>query len=282
MAAARREAARLGARPGVLTFHPHPARILAPDLCPPSLASRGQKHALIAGQGMESMIELAFTADFARLGGMEFIDALRGALPGGLRGLCAGASWSFGRARSGNMALLQSRASQLDFFPCEVPAVLVDDRIVSSTRIRKAVAAGNLEDASACLGRPFSVAGTVQEGARLGRQLGFPTANISLAGQQLPPDGVYAGSVQIDGTRYAAAVNLGLRPTVSNNGIHRILEAHLLDFSGGLYGREVEVELHRFLRPEQKFSGPGELCNRIAADVQEIRKQLGPAVAPGT
>jgi riboflavin kinase/FMN adenylyltransferase len=270
MRKAREEAEVKGALPGVLTFRPHPAKVLAPARCPASLAIPSQKRDLVAAQGMDIMIELEFTEAFAKLGATEFLELLCKALPGGLKGICAGASWSFGANRSGSMEFLKNVGPAMGFEVWEVPAVNVAGQIVSSTRIRRAVAEGRLTDAAGCLGRPFSIRGTVQQGARLGRELGFPTANISLADQQLPPNGVYAGRAILNGVSFAAAVNLGCRPTVDKDRTHQVLEAHILAFNGDLYGTEMEVELHEFLRPERKFSGPEDLRTQIASDVARV------------
>jgi len=272
MASALEEARRLGAKPGVLTFVPHPARVLAPDRCPASLATASQKRELIAEQGIEVMIELPFTRDFAALDATDFVKTLIHSIKGGLRGICAGASWSFGKNRSGNMEVLKSMGHEMGFVAREVPARLLGGEIVSSTRIRKAVAAGRLDEARDCLGRFYRIRGTVQPGAQLGRELGFPTANVSLLDQELPPHGVYAGSVHFQGKSHRAAINLGCRPTVSKTRTHEILEAHILDFDGNIYGAEIDVAFENFLRPERKFEGPGDLRTQIAADVQRVRE----------
>lgn len=272
MSAALHEASRIDACAGVLTFVPHPAKILAPDRCPASLATRSQKLELMDACGMDFLIELPFTKSFAELDAIEFLHILRNCLRGGLRGICAGSSWSFGRNRSGNMELLKNVGKKLGFVAKEVCARTVGDEIVSSTRIRKAVAAGRLDEARACLGRHYCIRGTVEHGARLGRELGFPTANVSLEDQQLPPYGVYAGSVCFGGISRRAAINLGCRPTVAIDSTREILEAHVLDFNGALYGQEVDVFFEKYLRPERKFDDPTDLRNQIAADVQRVRE----------
>jgi riboflavin kinase/FMN adenylyltransferase len=272
MASAIEEARRLGAKPGVLTFAPHPACVLAPDHCPASLTTPSQKRELIAEQGIEVMIELPFTRDFATLGAMDFVQTLILSLNGGLRGICAGASWSFGKSRSGNMEILKIMSQDLGFLAREVPARFFGGEIISSTRIRKAVAAGRLDEARDCLGRFYRIRGTVQPGEQLGRELGFPTANVSLQDQELPPQGVYAGSVHFQGKSHRAAINLGRRPTVSKTSNHKTLEAHILDFEGNIYGEEIDVAFENFLRPERKFGGAGDLRTQIAADVQRVRE----------
>lgn len=271
LAAAREEAARCGAIPGVLTFSPHPAKILAPDRCPRSLTLPSQKMDLLAGRGMRLVIDLPFTREFAGQAADAFLQDLRSAFAGGLRGLCAGSSWSFGCNRTGTMQFLREAGPALGIIAKEVPALQLGGETVSSTRIRKALAAGDLCDASQCLGRPFTIRGVVQQGAQLGRQLGFPTANLALADQQLPPNGVYAGLARIPGGIHPAAVNLGSRPTVSSDHKLQVLEAHLLDFQGDLYGVRMDLELHKFLRAERKFDGPADLQMQIARDVEQVR-----------
>jgi riboflavin kinase/FMN adenylyltransferase len=275
------EAKLVGAVPGVLTFHPHPARILRPDACPPALLTRTEKHRLLADRGTRLLLEIEFTPEFAQLPASTFVQALCQACAGQLRGLCAGASWSFGRNREGTMSFLAEQGAALGFAVFPVDAVQVAGEAVSSTRIRRALTEGDLALAAACLGRPVQLTGVVQRGAELGRTIGFPTANLTLSDVQLPPDGVYAVKVHHAGCIHSGVANLGLRPTVQKNQPHRVFEVHLLDFSGDLYGQELHVDLCHYLRPEKKFPSLADLQEQIRLDAEMARALLRGEILPG-
>lgn len=263
------------AQPAVLTFHPHPACVLRPAACPRYLTTRAQKHRLLAAQQIDWLIELPFTAEFAQLSGEEFVRQLVLALPDRLRGWCAGESWSFGHRRSGHMDLLRVLGQEVGFVVQAVAPIDYEGKVVSSTRIRQAVAAGHMDEARALLGRPFALPGVVATGARLGRRLGFPTANVRPDPlQQLPPTGVYAGFVALNDRRLPAAINLGNRPTVDPHCNELLLEAHLLDWSGDIYGEEIEILLMDRVRSEQKFASVEALREQIRADIQQVRRLL--------
>lgn len=277
-AAVLREAARaagtLEAELGVLTFHPHPASVLRPSSAPPLLLTRAEKHALLAGHGVSLLLELAFTPEFAALSAREFVQSLWQVSGGQLRGICAGETWSFGHQREGDMAFLAACGRELDFAVLSVPPLLVEGEPVSSTRIRRAIAAGHLALAAECLGRPVSLTGVVQKGAQLGRSLGFPTANLSLPAVQLPPDGVYAVRVHRGNFIHHGVANLGLRPTLRENTPRRVFEVHLLDFAADLYGEELRVELWQHLRAEKQFANLPELRQQIQEDASQARAFL--------
>jgi riboflavin kinase/FMN adenylyltransferase len=191
--------------------------------------------------------------------------------------ISVGYTWSFGHQREGNIHLLMELGQQHDFAVYGVPPLKIDGDVVSSTIIREAVSKGDFAKAARFLGREHSVFGTVVEGQRLGRQLGFPTANVAVESEQLPPLGVYAVQARI-GTEWRPAVaNLGRRPTVAEN-TDPTLEVHFPDWSGDLYGQELEVRFTRHLRPEMKFSGLEELKAQIQRDI----KALTPPAAPGS
>ena len=164
---------------------------------------------------------------------------------GKIHSICVGADFVFGHQRSGNVALLKKLGAELVFTVHGLAAVSLDGQIVSSTRIREAIRAGDLDAASQMLGRPYAISGRVVEGDRLGRQLGFPTANLDAASLVLPPNGVYSGSTKLKGQLYRVALNIGFRPTVAAAAPQLRVEAHLLDFDGDLYGEELEVEIGR-------------------------------------
>ncbi len=258
-----------GGTPVVVTFEPHPAAVLRPEQAPSLLTSTRHKLRLLADAGIAHALVLDFTPEFAAQPPEVFIRALVDACHP-LREICVGEDWAFGRARSGNLALLTKLGKESGFTAAGVPAVEVNGRAVSSTAIRAAVEAGELDVAEGLLGREFSVLGKVIEGRRLGRTLGFPTANVQPESEQLPRNGVYSVRAVLDGESHAGIANVGVRPTVST-AEQRLVEVHLFDFSGEIYGSDIEVAFQRFIRPEQKFSGVEALREQIARDVAAVR-----------
>ena len=264
------DARRGGGTAVAVTFDPHPIRVLRPDHAPRLLTSTPHKIRLIRALGVGHLLIVPFDLGFAATPPEEFIRALAAAAHP-LREVCVGHAWSFGKDRVGNLALLQTLGDQLGFAEVGVQAVEIDGQIVSSTLIRRAVECGDLAKAARLLGREYTVLGTVVEGAHLGSQLGFPTANLSAHNEQFPPDGVYAVTVRRDAQVLRGVANIGVRPTVAHAGGERLLEVHLFDFDGDLYGTDLEVTFHRFLRPEQKFAGLEALKAQIARDVTAAR-----------
>jgi riboflavin kinase/FMN adenylyltransferase len=252
-----------------LTFDKHPNVIVAPDKAPPLIYSLPQKLRAIESLGIENILLIEFDTQFSEQTGEQFIRGLARDL-GRLHSVCVGANFVFGHKRSGNVALLKRLGAELDFQVHGLSAVSLDGQTVSSTRIREAIRAGKLDAASQMLGRPYTICGRVVEGDRLGRQLGFPTANLDAAGLVLPPNGVYAAFTQLKGKQYRAALNIGFRPTVAA-GMQLRVEAHLLDFRGDLYGAELEMEVCEKLRDERKFSSPEKLRDQIARDIASVK-----------
>jgi riboflavin kinase/FMN adenylyltransferase len=259
-----------GGTPVVVTFDPHPAAVLRPQSAPPLLTSTRHKIRLLADAGIAHVLVLGFDAAFAAQPPEIFIQALADACRP-LREICVGEDWAFGKDRAGNLSLLTVLGKKLGFTATGHLPVIVDGKAVSSTAIRAAVESGALAEAARLLGREFSVLGTVIEGRRLGRTLGFPTANVRPESEQLPPNGVYAVRVLIDGKSHAGIANVGVRPTVSNEGVQRLVEVHLFDFSGDLYDCDIEVFFGRFVRPEQKFPDLDALRAQITSDVASVR-----------
>jgi len=258
-------ARRMGGSAVALTFDPHPAKILRPDHAPRLLTSTPHKIALMGEFGILHVLVIRFDEEFSALAADEFLRRLS-ASAGTLRRICVGQGWKFGHERRGDGTLLRTLGPSLGFETTEVAPVSIGGAVVSSTLIRKAVEAGDLDTAENLLGRRYSILGTVRHGDGLGRQLGFPTANLAAHNEQFPPDGVYAVRVRTNGGIFAGVANIGVRPTVQSGG-KRLLEVHLLDFSGDLYGKDVEVGFLRFLRPEKKFSDTEALRRQIALDV---------------
>jgi len=256
----------------VVTFDPHPIRVIAPDRAPRLLTSKRHKMALMAGLGIERVLVVKFDEAFSRLTGQDFVEKLH-AVCGALKTICVGSDWCFGHKRSGDVALLRQLGQRMNYSVIAVPTVEVGGTTASSTAIREAVEYGDFQLAAAMLGRPYTVLGTVVEGQKLGRQLGFPTANLRVHNEQLPPSGVYAVTARrSDSGPFAGVGNLGTRPTVdASRDAKRRLEVHLFDFDADLYGEDIEVRFVRFLRGEQKFDGIEALRAQISADAEAAK-----------
>jgi riboflavin kinase/FMN adenylyltransferase len=256
----------------VLTFDRHPNSIVVPSRVPPLIYSLPQKLRAIESLGADNLLMVGFDKKFSEQSGETFVRGLARDL-GSIQSICVGTDFVFGHKRSGDVALLKKLGGEIGFFVHGLAAVSLDGRVVSSTRIREAIRAGNLDGASQMLGRPYAIAGLVVEGEKLGRQLGFPTANLDAAGLILPPNGVYSGFTKVKGQIYRLALNIGIRPTLASGKPDLRVEAHLLDFSGTLYGVELEIEIGEKLREEKKFASPAELQAQIAQDIAAVRER---------
>lgn len=263
---AQADAKKTGGTAVVMTFEPHPMMFFQRAEPPLRLSSPRHKELLLARQGVTHLAVLPFEAGRAGQTAEEFVEELRAACRP-LGGVVVGADWKFGKGRAGDVGLLKRMGG---FEVDGIPAVTIQGKPISSTAIRLAVARGDLPLAEEALGRPYAVFGRVVPGRKLGRELGFPTANLETDGFQLPPDGVYAVLVRIGEKTFAGVANLGVRPTVSR-GDKRMLEVHLLAFEGDLYGLEIEVEFLRFVREEKKFGSMEELRAQIGRDVAAVR-----------
>lgn len=253
-----------GGKAFVVTFSPHPIRVMAPSKAPNSLlATLDEKAAVVKALGVDGVLVIRFDAEFAKMGAEEFV---RKICTGNVASVAVGEDWRFGSGRSGDVDMLRRMGGELGFELQAVPPVMRDGERISSTRIRQAIRDGNFNTVEKMLGRPYEVSGTVIEGRKLGRELGFPTANVRLGDLQAPKDGVWA--VEVDG-RYRGVANLGMRPTVG--GDEKLLEVHIFDFSGDLYGKTLRVKFLRFLRGERKFSSIEELREQIAKDAADAR-----------
>jgi riboflavin kinase/FMN adenylyltransferase len=254
----------------IVTFDCHPNSVVAPDRAPRLIYSLDQKLQVIESLGVDVTLLIHFNKEFSERSGEDFVRQFAGAA-GQIRSLCVGANFVFGHKRSGNVELLRKLGAELNFTVHGLAAVALDGKAVSSTRIRQAIAAGNLDLASQMLGRAYSLAGKVVPGDRLGRQLGFPTANLEVTGLVLPPCGVYAAQVKTSEHLHRAVVNIGSRPTLQNPQPQLRVEAHLLDFTADLYGQTLELIFVEKLRDEQKFPSLAELRNQIARDILEAQ-----------
>jgi riboflavin kinase/FMN adenylyltransferase len=256
----------------VLTFDRHPNAIVAPGRVPPLIYSLPQKLRAIESLGADKLLLVCFDKKFSEQSGEGFVRGLARDL-GSIQSICVGADFFFGHKRSGDVVLLKELGGEIGFSVHGLAAVSLDNRVVSSTRIRETIRAGKLDGASQMLGRPYAIAGRVMEGDKLGRQLGFPTANLDVAGLVLPSNGVYSGFTKLKGQFYRVALNIGFRPTLVLAKPDLRVEAHLLDFSGRLYGAELEIEIGEKLRDEQKFASPAELRAQIVRDIAAVRER---------
>ena len=254
----------------VVTFDRHPSAIVAPDRQPSLIYSLPQKLRTLAALGADATLVFPFDKEFSRQTGADFIHLLARDL-GKIQSICVGANFVFGYKRSGNVDLLKTLGKKLNFNVHGLAAVALDGTIVSSTRIRESIRQGDLDAASQMLGRPYALCGLIVEGDRLGRQLGFPTANLEVKGPSIPPTGVYAGLTRVNEVTYRVALNIGHRPTLNSPAPALRVEAHLIDFKGDLYGQELEIEVGDRLREEKKFGSPTQLKEQIARDIQAIR-----------
>jgi riboflavin kinase / FMN adenylyltransferase len=261
--------------PVVVTFDPHPMKVLRPTQAPHLLTATQHKIRLIRDLGVQHLLIIKFDKAFAATPPEDFVQQLV-TYSKPLREICVGHEWSFGKGRRGNLALLRKLGSHFDFDVVGIPAVtLRNSEVVSSTAIRHAIEAGDLAKAAQMLGREYTILGTVVRGENLGKKIGFPTANLSAHSEQFPPNGVYFAQAKLNGVTYPGVVNLGYRPTVSSDKAERVLEIYLLDFNHDIYGKDIEVRFVQYLRPEQKFENLDALVRQIELDVQQARKLCG-------
>ena len=253
-----------------ITFDCHPNSVVAPERNPPLIYSLSQKLRVLEWLGIDTTLLIHFDKAFSEISGEQFIRSLARDL-GHIHSLCVGSAFTFGHKRSGNTSLLKQLGQELNLRVHALASVSLDGKIVSSTRIREAIREGNLDAASQMLGRTYALAGKVIAGDQLGRQLGFPTANLEVAGLVLPPTGVYAAHASVQHGQHRAVVNIGTRPTLQNPDPRLQIEAHLLDFAGDLYGRELEIALVGKLRDERKFPSREALQDQVRRDLEAAR-----------
>jgi riboflavin kinase/FMN adenylyltransferase len=271
-------AADIGARSAVLTFDRHPATVVRPESAPLLLTTNDQRVELLAATGLDATVVLPFDEEQAHESPESFVErVLVHAL--GVRTIVVGEDFHFGSGRRGNVDLLEKVGRTCDFDVRPIELVPRADGItepISSTAIRRALAGGEVELAAAMLGRLHEVRGPVVLGDQRGRQLGFPTANVTVSKSVcLPADGVYAGWFErADGGVHPCAINLGKRPTFYEHAESAVLEAHVLDFDEDLYGEQVKVRFAHFLRSERKFDGIEAIVAQLNVDVDHARELL--------
>jgi riboflavin kinase/FMN adenylyltransferase len=260
-------------RPAVVaTFDPHPVRFFKPDVPPFRLTSLDQREDLFAHAGADAMLVFEFGEELRSTSAEDFVTRL---LAGkiGAAGVVTGDDFSFGKGRSGNAETLRTLGGYSGIVAETVAPVILDGERVSSGRIREALVAGQVGHATHLLSRDFAVEGIVQPGDRRGRDLGYPTANLTLGDYQRPRYGIYAVRVTLeDGTEHPGVASLGVRPTFSPS--QELLEAHLFDVDRDLYGQRIEVALHAWIREEKKFDGMDALAAAMREDEAQARKLL--------
>ncbi|RMG19101.1 MAG: riboflavin biosynthesis protein RibF [Deltaproteobacteria bacterium] len=268
------QARERGAQPLALTFDPHPAKVLAPELAPPLLCTLARRLELMEEAGLAGALVLPFTRALAELSPEAFVAEVL--LPARALGVVVGYDFTFGRRRTGTPEVLQRLGRAHGFAVEVVPPVTLPGGIVpSSSKIRELVLEGRVEAAATLLGRPFDIDGTVVRGAGRGTKIGIPTANLEVDGELLPAAGVYATRAWLDGARvWPSVTNIGTVPTFNEDEIVRI-ETHLIDWGGeALYGRRMRVAFAARLRGERRFSGPDALRAQIREDIEVARRRL--------
>ncbi len=276
----KERAAAIAGQSVVMTFDPHPIKVMRPDSAPPLITPIEQKLRLIKEAGVDVIICLPFDREFAQIGAREFVEKIL-VEKIGIKELVVGYDYTFGRNREGNIGLLRKLGDELGFKVHVLDPVYVEGRLVSSTSIRNLVRGGNLDEARILLGRDYEVCGTVVRGRNRGaRLLGFPTANLNLIDELIPKEGVYAVEVIVPAWPadrgqecYPGVTNIGRNPTFGNGALS--IETHILDFSGDLLGQVIRVKFIQRLRDERKFESIEALSSQIAKDVERAKEILG-------
>ncbi len=266
----RRRADERGATAAALTFDPHPSRVLRPDKAPPLLMTSHQKLAALGHAGMAGVAVVRFTEALSRWDPETFV---RTVLVEWLRvaEVWVGANFLFGHDRAGNFSLLRSLGGRYGFRAEKIDPVRYREFVVSSTRVRRLIAEGRVDEAGALLGHHYMLEGTVAHGEHRGRRLGFPTANLDTDNELFPPNGVYATAVLIDGDIHAAVTNVGVRPTFAGVSPGPVVESHIFDFDRDLYGLDITVAFVQRLRDEAAFPDGDALRAQIARDCDQAR-----------
>ena len=260
--------------PAVVTFDKHPDFLLRPDAAKLPILGPSQKHELIAQSGIELMLELEFNEQLSNLSAQEFVEQI---LVQSLKAryVFIGSGFRFGNQGLGDLALLENLGAKFGFQVIEVDPVTIDGEVVSTTAIRNLLDLGEIKKTNSFLGRTHKVQGVIEHGLKIGRKIGFPTANMARDAEgYLPLDGVYAGWLASEGVRYPAAHSVGINETFQ--AVPRLVESHVLDETElDLYDKVVVLEFVDFVRPAAKFDGVDSLVTQINLDLDKVRKQLG-------
>jgi riboflavin kinase/FMN adenylyltransferase len=265
----KRGAAEHGGTPMAMTFDPHPPRVVRPDKAPPLLMTKAQRLEALHRAGVQCVAVVRFTKELSQWDADTFV---RKVLVDWLRvsEVWVGANFLFGHDRTGTFSVLRGLGQSYGFRADKIDPVRYKDFVVSSTRIRRLVAEARMDEAAALLGRAYYVDGTIVEGKRRGRELGFPTANLASQNELMPPNGVYATIMTIDGVVHGGVTNIGMRPTFGET--IPTVETHVLDYSGNLYGQTVRLAFVQRLRDERRFEDVDALRAQIDADKQRAER----------
>jgi riboflavin kinase/FMN adenylyltransferase len=265
--------AKAAGRPAIIaTFDPHPVRHFAPDAPPFRLTTLDQRQRLFEVAGADAMLVLEFDATLAGTTAQDFVEKILVERLG-LTGVVTGEDFTFGKARGGNIGVLRELGEPLGMTSTAVGPVSDEGGIISSSRVREALQAGDCATANRLLTRPFSIEGMVQHGDKNGRLLGYPTANLDLGNYLRPRYGIYAVTGKLpDGRLLKGAANIGIRPQFDPPKL--LLEPHFFDFAEDLYGQTIDVAFHAFLRGEAKFDSLEALTTQMAADCKRAREIL--------
>ena len=260
----------IGGVSAVMTFEPHPVRIMTPGNGPPLITLIDQKLALISNAGIDIIFCIPFTREFASISAQDFIQELL-VDKIGIREIVVGYDYTFGHERQGDITLLKKMGDKLGFNVHVLGPVHIDDTLVSSTSIRKLVQEGQVSEAKEFLGRDYQISGAVITGAnRGGKLLGFPTANLDPMDELIPKRGVYAVTVLLDDKTYKGVTNIGYNPTFGDNVLS--VETHLLDFSKDVVGKNIRINFIQRLRDEKTFGSVNELIDQIGQDIQRAKE----------
>jgi len=273
----KEEASRGNGEAVVMTFDPHPLKVLAPDRCPPLLTCFRKKMALIEASGIETVLCIPFTKAFSQMSPSVFVKEIM-VDKVAVKKIIVGYNYHFGKNKEGNVETLRRLGKSLSVDVDVMDPWIVDGTVVSSSRIRTLIKAGDLETAAKLLGREFSVSGPVVEGAKRGRTLGFPTANVAMSDQVTPRSGVYAVEVLWNGLLFDGVANIGVNPTFRpdpSEGKAKVsFEVYILDFDRNIYGDEIEVSFKKRIRDEVRFGSTAELIDHIQSDVRWARENV--------
>jgi len=255
----------------VVTFRPHPLKILAPEKCPPLISIYEEKIQLLEKLGIDVLVKIPFTLDFSAMEPRDFVKNILVNILGA-KEIFVGYNYRFGKGRKGNILMLRDLGNELGFIVREVEQVSLNGEVISSTRIRQLLINGDVEHAARLLGRPYALCGIVVKGDGRGRGLGFPTANIVSRHTIIPSDGVYAVRLFVRDKYYNGIVNIGMRPTFDAKSM--AIEVHIFDFDEDIYGEELTVYFAGKIRDERKFSSVEALINQINADINSAKNRL--------
>ncbi len=265
----RRVATERGASAVVMTFDPHPPRIVRPDKAPPLLMTKAQRIEALERAGVDGVAVVRFTPELSQWDPETFV---RTVLVEWLHvaEVWVGANFLFGRDRAGNFSMLRGLGARYGFRAEKIDPVRYKEFVVSSTRVRRLISEGRVDEAGALLGHPYAIDGIVVTGEHRGRDIGFPTANLASENELIPPHGVYATTVRLDGVIYPSVTNIGVRPTFGDDP-RSVIETHLLGEDRELYGRTLQLGFVQRVRDERRFDDVEALKAQIAADVQKVR-----------